>query len=150
MSTVTCLREAGHDAVHLRDEGLLKIEDSDILGDARSENRVVLTFDLEIFCGDPEIVIAGKRDPLIAEKSDFFARVPLQLSALGACSAPRSNIFHVKPKKTVLYRVIADQPSSHTTRRTGPTGAEQTRTKYYQRLLLCTVCQRPSNSLDRW
>jgi hypothetical protein len=37
MSTVASLREAGHDAVHLRDEGLLRMEDSDILDKARSE-----------------------------------------------------------------------------------------------------------------
>ena len=47
MSTVASLREAGHDAVHLRDEGLLRMEDSDILDKARLENRVVLTFDLD-------------------------------------------------------------------------------------------------------
>src|SRR5262245_17768180 len=47
MSRTASLREAGHDAVHLRDEGLLKMRDSDILEKARSENRVVLTFDLD-------------------------------------------------------------------------------------------------------
>ena len=47
MSTVLSLREAGHDAIHLRDEGLLRMEDSDILDKARLENRVVLTFDLD-------------------------------------------------------------------------------------------------------
>ena len=47
LSTAASLREAGHDAVHLRDEELLKIEDWEILGKARSENRVVLTFDLD-------------------------------------------------------------------------------------------------------
>ena len=47
LSTVASLREAGHDAIHLRDEGLLRVKDSEILGKARSENRVVLTFDLD-------------------------------------------------------------------------------------------------------
>jgi predicted nuclease of predicted toxin-antitoxin system len=47
MSTATSLRDAGHDAVHLRDEGLLKLEDSEILDKARSESRIVLTFDLD-------------------------------------------------------------------------------------------------------
>ena len=47
MSTVASLREAGHDSVHLRDEGLLKMEDADILDKARSEDRIVLTFDLD-------------------------------------------------------------------------------------------------------
>lgn len=47
MSTAASLREAGHHAVHLRDQGLLKMEDSDILQKARTEDRVVLTFDLD-------------------------------------------------------------------------------------------------------
>ena len=47
MSTVASLREAGYDAVHLRDEGFLRMADSDILDKARLENRVVLTFDLD-------------------------------------------------------------------------------------------------------
>jgi predicted nuclease of predicted toxin-antitoxin system len=47
MSTLDSLRDVGHDAVHLRDEGLLRMEDSDILVKARSEDRVVLTFDLD-------------------------------------------------------------------------------------------------------
>jgi predicted nuclease of predicted toxin-antitoxin system len=46
-STAASLREAGHDAVHLRDEGLLKLEDAAILDKARSESRIVLTFDLD-------------------------------------------------------------------------------------------------------
>lgn len=47
MSTAASLREAGHDAVHLRDKGLLKMEDPDILQKARTEDRIVLTFDLD-------------------------------------------------------------------------------------------------------
>ena len=46
-STIASLREAGHDSVHLRDEGLLKMEDADILDKARSEGRIVLAFDLD-------------------------------------------------------------------------------------------------------
>jgi predicted nuclease of predicted toxin-antitoxin system len=47
MSTAASLREAGHDVVHLRDEGLLKMEDGNILQKARAEDRIVLTFDLD-------------------------------------------------------------------------------------------------------
>jgi len=43
VSTVRSLREAGHDSVHLRDQGLLKMEDAHILDKARSEGRIVLT-----------------------------------------------------------------------------------------------------------
>ena len=45
--TVAALRAAGHDAVHLREEGLLRMLDPDIFGKAGRENRVVLTFDLD-------------------------------------------------------------------------------------------------------
>src|ERR1051325_9222577 len=45
--TIASLREAGHDSVHLRDEGLMRMEDAGILDKARSEGRVVLTFDLD-------------------------------------------------------------------------------------------------------
>ena len=47
VSTIASLREAGHDSVHLRDEGLIRMEDAGILDKARSEGRVVLTFDLD-------------------------------------------------------------------------------------------------------
>ncbi|HIK17481.1 MAG TPA: DUF5615 family PIN-like protein [Leptolyngbyaceae cyanobacterium M33_DOE_097] len=45
--TVTWLREAGHDALHLRDEGLQRLSDAAILVKARRENRIVLTMDLD-------------------------------------------------------------------------------------------------------
>ena len=47
LSTVDALRSAGHDAVHLRDEGLIRLADADILEKAKREQRVVLTFDLD-------------------------------------------------------------------------------------------------------
>ena len=46
-STIASMREAGYDSVHLRDEGLLKMDDADILNKARSESRIVITFDLD-------------------------------------------------------------------------------------------------------
>ena len=47
LSTVHALRSDGHDAVHLQDEGLIRLADADILEKARGEQRVVLTFDLD-------------------------------------------------------------------------------------------------------
>ena len=41
------LREQGHDAVHLRDEGLLRLPNGQIFEKAADEQRVVLTFDLD-------------------------------------------------------------------------------------------------------
>jgi predicted nuclease of predicted toxin-antitoxin system len=45
--TVSFLRSQGHDAIHLRDEGLQRLEDADIVEKARSERRVILTHDLD-------------------------------------------------------------------------------------------------------
>lgn len=47
MSTVRALRDAGHDAAHLREQGLQRLPDSDILKKAAAEGRIVLTFDLD-------------------------------------------------------------------------------------------------------
>ncbi|MFQ5963833.1 MAG: DUF5615 family PIN-like protein [Candidatus Scalinduaceae bacterium] len=46
-STVSWLREKGHDAIHLREEGLHKITDIEIIEKARKEDRVILTCDLD-------------------------------------------------------------------------------------------------------
>jgi len=45
--TVAFLRGLGHDAVHLYEENLGRLEDPAILTKAREENRVLLTHDLD-------------------------------------------------------------------------------------------------------
>jgi len=47
LKTVSYLRLAGHDAVHLRDEGLQRLDDDLILQKAEQEQRVLLTMDLD-------------------------------------------------------------------------------------------------------
>ncbi len=47
LTTVKALRQEGHDAVHLREQGLQRLPDEEILGKARQENRIILTFDLD-------------------------------------------------------------------------------------------------------
>jgi predicted nuclease of predicted toxin-antitoxin system len=44
---VEWLRNAGHDAVHLRDEGLQTLPNGEIFQKAAREQRMVLTFDLD-------------------------------------------------------------------------------------------------------
>jgi predicted nuclease of predicted toxin-antitoxin system len=44
---VTWLHEQGHDATHLRDEGLQKLENGDIFTKAFRESRIILTWDLD-------------------------------------------------------------------------------------------------------
>ncbi|MBN1248841.1 MAG: DUF5615 family PIN-like protein [Anaerolineae bacterium] len=46
-STTAFLRAQGHDAIHLRDEGLQRLKDQAIVLKARQENRVILTHDLD-------------------------------------------------------------------------------------------------------
>lgn len=41
------LRSQGHDATHLQDEGLQRLADREIFDKAISENRAVVTFDLD-------------------------------------------------------------------------------------------------------
>ena len=45
--TVAWLRTEGHDAVHLFEQGLHRLSDAEILLKARSEQRVLLTRDLD-------------------------------------------------------------------------------------------------------
>ena len=46
-NVVQWLRQNGHDAKHLRDEALHQIANGEIFAKAISENRVVMTFDLD-------------------------------------------------------------------------------------------------------
>lgn len=45
-STMNWLKSKGHDAKHLRDEGLQRLPDGDIFTKAENEGRIILTFDL--------------------------------------------------------------------------------------------------------
>jgi predicted nuclease of predicted toxin-antitoxin system len=58
ITTVDALRAAGHDAVHLREEGLVRLQDPEIAAKAVREVRIVLTFDLDF--GD--ILAAARND----------------------------------------------------------------------------------------
>jgi predicted nuclease of predicted toxin-antitoxin system len=59
VSVARWLRSGGHDAVHLRDQGLQKLPNGEIFAKARADSRVVITFDLdfgEIAAGSGEDV----------------------------------------------------------------------------------------------
>lgn len=47
MRIVEWLRSKGHDILHLREEGLQRFADEDIFKKATSEQRIILTFDLD-------------------------------------------------------------------------------------------------------
>jgi predicted nuclease of predicted toxin-antitoxin system len=59
MLTVKWLGSEGHDAVHLRELGLQRLPDDDILVKAREEGRIVLTMDLDF-----GYLLAISADPL--------------------------------------------------------------------------------------
>jgi predicted nuclease of predicted toxin-antitoxin system len=58
---VEWLRATGHDAVHLRDEGLHCLPNGDIFGKGFDEQRIVLTFDLDF--GE---IVAGSAGQLVS------------------------------------------------------------------------------------
>ncbi len=47
MKVADWLRDQGHDVIHLRDEQLQRLDDGSIFEKARSESRVLITFDLD-------------------------------------------------------------------------------------------------------
>lgn len=59
MAVVDWLRSQGHDAVHLREQGLQRAADVDIFAAAVAEQRVVLTFDLDF--GEIAALSQGQR-----------------------------------------------------------------------------------------
>jgi len=58
IGVVNWLRQNGHDAKHLRDEGLHRIPNGEIFAKAISENRMIITFDFDF----GEIVALSKRE----------------------------------------------------------------------------------------
>lgn len=46
-STAQFLRSLGHDAIHLRDEGLQRLPDDQIVSKAHAEGRAIITHDLD-------------------------------------------------------------------------------------------------------
>ncbi|HYI94885.1 MAG TPA: DUF5615 family PIN-like protein [Bryobacteraceae bacterium] len=88
LTTVEALRGASHDAVHLRDEGLIRLPDSEIAAKALAETRVVLTFDLDF--GDilaitrsqaPSVIIFRLRNQTPAAVNPRLFRVIAECAA---------------------------------------------------------------------
>lgn len=60
--TMAFLQSLGHDAVHLHDQGLDRLEDPAILAKAQEEDRILLTHDLDF---GELIAVSGARLPSI-------------------------------------------------------------------------------------
>ncbi len=57
LRTVQWLREQGFDTVHLRDQGLQLLPDTEIIEKAYQESRIILTIDLDF----PQLLATSKR-----------------------------------------------------------------------------------------
>lgn len=71
---VAWLRSQGHDAIHLRDEGLQRLPNGEIFRKASREKRAVLTFDLdfgEIAAASGGIIVSVVVFRLRNTRSDF-------------------------------------------------------------------------------
>lgn len=85
-TVAAALRTAGHDAVHVRDYGLQRADDDEILERARAEDRVVVSEDTDFAAllsrsgaQAPSFVLLRTRDPL----------TPDQLAALIVANLPQ-------------------------------------------------------------
>lgn len=78
---VEWLRQQGHDAKHLRDEGLQRMPDAEIFEKAIAENGVILTFDLDF--GEIASLSAGGKASVILFRL-HNTRTPHVIERLGA------------------------------------------------------------------
>ena len=86
-TTVRALRERGNDAVHLRELGLQRLPDDQILLKARVEARVILTFDLDF--GDLLAASSGSTPSVILfrmRNQTPSAVTPRLLEVVDSCS----------------------------------------------------------------
>jgi predicted nuclease of predicted toxin-antitoxin system len=103
MRVVVALRKQGHDAVHLQDQDLGRLPDSEILTKARAEERIVLTHDLdfgELLAASggtlPNVVIFRLKDMRAENVSrHLFTLLRLQSEALArgaVCSVSEQKV----------------------------------------------------------
>lgn len=59
LTTVLWLRNKGFDAIHLRELGLQRLSDSEIIMKAKSEDRIILTCDLDFGA-----IMSASKEPL--------------------------------------------------------------------------------------
>jgi len=114
-STLRALREAGYDAVHLREQNLHRLPDDAILLKAIEEGRTVITFDLDF--GDllatgggrlPSVIIFrlhNQTPPNVTKKLfDLLALETPRLEA-GALIIVEDTRYRIRPLPVIPVRV---------------------------------------------
>jgi predicted nuclease of predicted toxin-antitoxin system len=107
------LRQKGHDAVHLMDEGLNRLPDGEVLGKTLRENRILLTHDLdfgELLAASggslPSVIIFRLKDMRPANVSrHLFSVINQQSEALS-----RGAICSVTEQKVRVRRLPLEKP----------------------------------------
>jgi len=87
---VEWLRSQGHDAVHLREEGLHRAPDQEIFDKALGEDRIILAFDLDF--GDLAALAREDSARVILFRLNN-ARTPHVINRLAAVLASSSDAF---------------------------------------------------------
>lgn len=107
-ASVANLRAQGFDAVHLHEQGLDRMDDSDILAKARAEERVVLTHDLDFgdllaMSGDelPSVVIFRLKDMRSPNINRYLGAILKQYSDL----LEQGAVFSVNERRTRVRRL---------------------------------------------
>jgi hypothetical protein len=90
LTTVEALRSAKHDAVHLRDEGLIRLPDPKITAKAVAESRIVLTFDLDF--GATLLQAAWQRLAVLFLNDATLYQRPCRLFQVLTLSSGRKNL----------------------------------------------------------
>lgn len=87
-STVVWLRGQGYDAIHLREQGLQRLDDASIVGMAQHANRVILTHDLDFsrivvlsLAGSPSVITFRLDDMRPSHVNHYLAEVLAHFSA---------------------------------------------------------------------
>ena len=116
-STVAFLRARGHDAVHLRDQGLQRLSDDEIVAKAVAEGRVVLTHDLDFGrivavsgATVPSVITFRLQDMRPAQVNRYLAGVLARFTAeleAGALVSVNERAIRVRPLP-VKGRIDAD------------------------------------------
>lgn len=104
--TVTWLREAGHEAMHLREEGLQRLPDAEILLKARQEDRIILTMDLDFGTllainqePFPSVILfrlSDERSRIVNERLAVVLRQCAEALAAGALISVSDDAFRVR------------------------------------------------------
>lgn len=87
---VEWLRRQGHDAVHLREEGLHRAADELVFAKALAEDRIVLTFDLDF--GDLAVFTRDRPARIILFRLEN-ARTPHVIDRLGTVLSVSSDVL---------------------------------------------------------